>query len=388
MSGWVKFDTPQPGNRIGLFGQNDAVEFGLINPTQLHHWTAVGGALDVIIPNTAPWTHILITGDAAGRTVYLDGVQAGTGSTSLGSGSAFPFNIGGGGIYDASGNFFTGCIDEVAIWDVLLTEDQIAQLASCEITPLGPRNNADRLGLDVRRTDAGMLELSWNSIGGELYTVHSETDLSAVGEQGPGAWPIYNGHENIVATPPRNALTFPYPADPERFFAIEAFPAPPVSILSDDFENGQGDWTMGSDGAAGTAWELGIPTNGPGIANSLVNCFGTNLNSDYAINANIWLRSPAIDLTTAGGATLNYYQYRDIEEGFDFGVISVLDAADDSLIAEIPGVGSMAFAWELVSKPLPAEALGKIIKIEFRLTSDEIETFPGWFIDDLNLTVP
>ena len=93
-------------------------------------------------------------------------------------------------------------------------------------------------------------------------------------------------------------------------------------------------------------------------------------------------------MTTAGGATLNYFQYRDIEEGFDFGVVSVLDAADDSLIAEIPGIDSGTFAWELVSKSIPSEALGKIIKIEFRLTSDEIETFPGWFIDDFNLTVP
>ncbi len=100
------------------------------------------------------------------------------------------------------------------------------------------------------------------------------------------------------------------------------------------------------------------------------------------------MRSPAIDLTTASGATLNYFQYRDIEEGFDFGIISVLDAADDSLIVEISGIDSGAFAWELVSKSLPVEALGKVIKIEFRLTSDEIETFAGLFVDDFEVTVP
>ncbi|MFP6857611.1 MAG: discoidin domain-containing protein, partial [Roseibacillus sp.] len=244
--------------------------------------------------------------------------------------------------------------------------------------------NPPSLFLDVASSGDDLV-LTWESGGGELFNLRSETDLSN-GE--PLTWPIFDGHEDIVATPPFNTLTIPRPADSERFFAIEVFPAPPESIFSDDFESGQGDWTFGSDGAAGTAWELGVPTNGPGSANSLVNCFGTNLSSDYAINADVWLRSPTIDLTTAGGATLNYFQYRDIEEGFDFAIISVLDAADDSLIAEIPGIDSAAFAWELVSKSLPAEALGKMIKIEFRLTSDEIETFPGWFIDDFEVTVP
>jgi hypothetical protein len=45
MSGWVK-----PGlntaNRVGLFGQNDTLEFGLINPTQIQMWSPSGGALD------------------------------------------------------------------------------------------------------------------------------------------------------------------------------------------------------------------------------------------------------------------------------------------------------------------------------------------------------
>jgi bacillopeptidase F len=183
-------------------------------------------------------------------------------------------------------------------------------------------------------------------------------------------------------------LTIPIPADSTRFFVIEEYPAPPVILFADDFESGENGWTFGSDRAVGTAWELGVPTNGPGAANSLLNCFGTNLTSNYEISADVWLRSPAIDLTAVGEATLNYFQYRDIEEGFDFGIISVLDATFDSLLAEIPGSDSAMLAWELVSKSLPPEALGKVIKIEFRLTSDEIENFPGWFIDDVEVTTP
>ncbi|NIP93108.1 MAG: hypothetical protein GWO24_06475, partial [Akkermansiaceae bacterium] len=158
--------------------------------------------------------------------------------------------------------------------------------------------------------------------------MRSETDPSD-GE--PITWPIYDGRADLAATPPLNTLTIPRPVDPFRLFVVEAFPAPPVEVFSDDLESGQGEWSAGSDGDAGTTWELGSPSLGATSANSPANCFGTNLDSEYAINADVWLRSPPIDLTTATGATMTYYQFRDIEEGFDFGTISLLDAADNSV---------------------------------------------------------
>ncbi|NIP97797.1 MAG: hypothetical protein GWO24_31945, partial [Akkermansiaceae bacterium] len=133
------------------------------------------------------------------------------------------------------------------------------------------------------------------------------------------------------ATEPVNTLTIPRPDDPERFFVVEEFNPPPVSVFSDDFESGQGGWTTGSDGAAGTAWDLGSPAAvGPSAAHSPANCFGTNLAADYEIDAEVWLRSPEIDLTEAAAATLQYAQFRDIEEGFDLGRVAVLDAGDHS----------------------------------------------------------
>ncbi len=170
---------------------------------------------------------------------------------------------------------------------------------------------------------------------------------------------------------------------------IESFPAPPVAVFADDFENGQGDWTTGSDGEAGTAWELGEPTAGPSAAHSPVNCFGTNLNGDYGINAGIWLRSPPIDLANAPDATLRYWQFRDIEAGFDFGTVRILDAANDSEIAVLEEVvDNVSTDWEEVKKRLPGEALGKVIIIEFHFTSDDIQNFPGWYLDEVTVTVP
>ncbi|NIP94134.1 MAG: hypothetical protein GWO24_12040, partial [Akkermansiaceae bacterium] len=44
--------------------------------------------------------------------------------------------------------------------------------------------------------------------------------------------------------------------------------------------------------------------------------------------------------------------------------------------------------WEQVTRKLPPSALGKNIVIEFRFQSDDLQNFAGWYIDDLEVTVP
>jgi hypothetical protein len=101
------------------------------------------------------------------------------------------------------------------------------------------------------------------------------------------------------------------------------------------------------------------------------------------------LRSPIIDLTNAAAATLNFFQYVDIEEGFDFGRLSILDANDQSELAVLePTIDGLTGDWNSVSKRLPAAALGTTIVIEFRLSSDDISNFAGWYIDDVIVTIP
>nr|NIP92451.1 hypothetical protein [Akkermansiaceae bacterium] len=128
---------------------------------------------------------------------------------------------------------------------------------------------------------------------------------------------------------------------------------------------------------------------GPAGAHSPANCFATNISGEYGLDAEVWLRSPAIDLTTAGGATLSFFQFTDIEEGFDFGTVKVLDAADNSELAEIEtAIDGVTPDWEQVRKPMPAGALGKSIVLEFRFVSDDIQAFAGWYLDDVTVTVP
>lgn len=249
--------------------------------------------------------------------------------------------------------------------------------------------------LTVNSEENGDITLRWTSKEGMSYNVRSATDPS-IGL--PVTWPISEGGENIAATPPENTLTFPLPADSVRLFVVEEFPTPPASLLSDNFDAGADGWTQGSDGRPGTVWEHGAPTEvGPNAANSGPNCFGTNLSSNYGIDANAWVRSPVIDLSNAAGtgATLCFWQYRDIDTfadptPFDFGEVAVVDADDESVVhgivkSEITGSSDH---WEKVTAAIPAAALGRMVKLEFRFRCDDVDELAGWYIDDVEVTSP
>jgi len=137
MMAWIR-PTATPRARDGLFGQNDSLEFGWLNPgtPQIHLWTP-GGSFSWNYPYPLnEWHHIAAVGDATGIRLYVDGVQvaSGTGSASYGT-SASPFNVGGGGILDASGNYFTGDIDELAVWLRALSPTEITQIYQGALTP-------------------------------------------------------------------------------------------------------------------------------------------------------------------------------------------------------------------------------------------------------------
>ncbi len=67
----------------------------------------------------------------------------------------------------------------------------------------------------------------------------------------------------------------------------------------------------------------------------------------------------------------------------------MLDAADNSELGKVADlIDDVSFDWEPISAALPAEALGRPVLIEFRFFSDLIGNFAGWYIDDVEVTVP
>jgi hypothetical protein len=78
------------------------------------------------------WQHIVAVGDGQTVTIYLDGkpaISGGTAITDTYGSSTCPVNIGGGGVFDATDNWFSGQIDEIYIYQRALSAAEVGGLA-------------------------------------------------------------------------------------------------------------------------------------------------------------------------------------------------------------------------------------------------------------------
>jgi hypothetical protein len=115
--------------RVGIVGQNDAIEYGFIDQNTIQIWTPGGGSLDTDynFPDEE-WHHVATIASGTDIRNYFDGALVGSGgsATSNYGTSTFNVHIGGGGVFDATGNFFIGQIDEVAIFNKAISAERIA----------------------------------------------------------------------------------------------------------------------------------------------------------------------------------------------------------------------------------------------------------------------
>ena len=78
VSGWIK-PGPRVTNRIGLFGQNDAIEFGFSDPDTFNIWTPNGGAASYRLPphylSPDEWYHVAVVGGGTNMQLYINGGQ-------------------------------------------------------------------------------------------------------------------------------------------------------------------------------------------------------------------------------------------------------------------------------------------------------------------------
>lgn len=118
-----------PG-RVGIVGQNDAVEYGFIDPNTIQIWTPNGGSLNTAYSFAdGEWHHVATIADGTSIKTYYDGVLEGTSgnSTTAYGTSGYNVHIGGGGVFDATGNWFQGRIDEVAIFNRAIPATRVAE---------------------------------------------------------------------------------------------------------------------------------------------------------------------------------------------------------------------------------------------------------------------
>ncbi|HZL79391.1 MAG TPA: LamG-like jellyroll fold domain-containing protein [Candidatus Limnocylindrales bacterium] len=192
VAGWI-YPTATPGGRTGLFGQNDTMEFGFNSSSSIQIWTP-SGSVSVNYPfanNT--WHYVTAVGGSGQISLYLDGSLAGTGSASSSNfgESAYNFNIGGGGVFDASGNYFKGRIDEVAVWFRALAASEITALLATNAEQVSYTNY---LSTDVRSPMYGSNATAYVRIPFTVSNPNALDNLQLLMRYDDGFAAYLNGH--------------------------------------------------------------------------------------------------------------------------------------------------------------------------------------------------
>ena len=235
------------------------------------------------------------------------------------------------------------------------------------------------------------LRISWDSRPGMKYNLRSVVDPSEARNVARGAWPLVVGQQDIEATPPTNTILLPFPPEGSRYFVVEEFVPPPVTLFRDDLESGAEGWsTFVNDKTGNTRWELGTPAASTGPlsgANDSDIAWSTNL-SDYGPNSDISLRSPAVDLSGVASADLTFRAFRDADGFGDSATVRFLSASDFQPLGDETALDMTAVDAEfaVLTIPVVPEALGQNVVIEWNFVSDgSPDQYSGLTIDDIEV---
>ncbi|WP_264565884.1 LamG-like jellyroll fold domain-containing protein [Flavobacterium sp. N3904] len=135
IEGWIKFNIADVTGRMGLFGQNDAIEFGFSNSTTIELWTAATGSVTATLPPSlgdGAWHHIAAVGNGSTVKIYLNGasvaVTGGAVATANYGSSTYNAKIGS-GVYSPTGDSFTGQVMKMGLYNTAISAIGITYLA-------------------------------------------------------------------------------------------------------------------------------------------------------------------------------------------------------------------------------------------------------------------
>jgi hypothetical protein len=132
-------------------------------------------------------------------------------------------------------------------------------------------------------------------------------------------------------------------------------------------------------------WVYGTPVNGPGNAHSGSRVWATNLVGSYAGSAEYVLTSPAIDLRTLSGESsidLRWWSWLESETNYDWARLEV--SADGSTWSEVWSSTSYP-SWDQKAIKLNRSFATSNFHLRLRFTSDNVNNYKGWFVDDLSI---
>jgi len=165
-----------------------------------------------------------------------------------------------------------------------------------------------------------------------------------------------------------------------------------TTLVGDDFELADGGlapsagWAWGSDALVG--------------AHSPTKVWGTTLNDNYSDSVQWTLTTPTITLPAADGAELRFWQWYEIEPGWDGGNIKVaVDGGAFNLVTPTPNYNDPTITalndtpgftgsadWHEVVVDLTPYA-GHSVAVRWTLGTDGSEVRRGWYLDDVLVTV-
>ena len=360
--GWFSATGTNPDPRTGLFGQNDLVELGYNDTDGVSVWLPLNGTW--VNPRSGKagfsegqWSFVALVGDGTNAHLYVNGTLRDSKSGGALSGaSSYGFNIGGGGIFDATGNHFLGLIEDVAVFDKALTGPQLQGLYSAAVGSLAPLPSATPstaaryLGREVRfnatlLAGTAPFTYQWQHAGTNLVDgpniVGSQTaELTLIGlttaEAGQYRVLVSNSTGSAHSEPATLSVVTPKPASYENaVISLNPVAYWRLNELSDPTSGAAvaSDLLAGQDGTFGVAALNGAneiygprPADGfsvfetdnravqcAGVGNSYVVGPGLNLNSDR-VTFTFWLRPSGTQSAYCGlvttrtpvGAGVNY----------------------------------------------------------------------------------
>lgn len=152
------------------------------------------------------------------------------------------------------------------------------------------------------------------------------------------------------------------------------------AVFDETFENGGNGWTKSG------SWAIGAPSSGPNDGYNSRHCAATNLAGDYADHADDWLISPAIALPAANASaplTLSIMEWFQLESGYDYGYVKI--SSDNGATWKTLSARDGSSGWRQQQVDLTQYA-GRTVKLAFHLTADGSRNFPGWYIEQIQIT--
>jgi hypothetical protein len=174
---WIKSNASN-GNTQTIFSKRlgtstaDGYDFKLVNNLISFNWNNGNSIVSNYLINTDRWYHIAVTFNGTNYKLYIDGIPV---QSPVSGVNPIPNNSANcilGAMDQSSGipfNYFNGWIDELRIWKIELTVDQIRQMMNQEIVNNGGKVKGAIVPLDVSG-------LSWTNLDG-YYQMNQTTDI-------------------------------------------------------------------------------------------------------------------------------------------------------------------------------------------------------------------